>query len=66
MAIHHFQPSHYHIAIGSHEPVLRINDGDTVVTNTVDAWGKDASDTTGDAGRKPSDRSVLRHGRGAR
>ncbi len=44
MAIHHFQPSHYHIAIGSHEPVLRINDGDTVVTATVDAWGKDASD----------------------
>jgi len=44
MAIHHFQPSHYHIAIGSHEPVLRINHGDTVVTATVDAMGKDAGD----------------------
>jgi amidase len=45
MAIHHFQPTHYHIAIGSHEPVLRIDAGDTVVTTTVDAFGKDANDT---------------------
>jgi amidase len=45
MAIHHFQPTHYHIAIGPFEPVLRIGDGDTVVTSTVDAFGKDASDT---------------------
>ncbi|MEY2604180.1 MAG: amidase [Verrucomicrobiota bacterium] len=45
MATHHFQPTHYHTAIGSHEPVLRIGDGDTVITTTVDAMGKDASDT---------------------
>jgi amidase len=45
MALHHFQPTHYHIAIGSSEPVLRIGDGDTVVTTTVDAFGKDSSDT---------------------
>ncbi len=45
MAIHHFQPIHYHTAIGPFEPVLRIGDGDTVVTTTVDAFGKDASDT---------------------
>jgi amidase len=44
MAIHHFEPTHYHVAIGSHEPVLQINDGDTVVTTTVDAFGKDAGD----------------------
>ena len=44
MAIHHFQPSHYHTAIGPFEPVLRIGDGDTVVTTTVDAFGKDSSD----------------------
>jgi amidase len=44
MATHHFHPSHYHTAIGSHEPVLRIRDGDTVVTTTVDSMGKDASD----------------------
>ena len=43
MAIHHFQPTHYHTAIGPFEPILRIEDGDTVVTTTVDAYGKDAS-----------------------
>jgi amidase len=45
MATHHFQPTRYYTAIGSHEPVLRIADGDTVVTNTVDAMGQDASNT---------------------
>lgn len=43
MTTHHFEPSHYHITIGSHEPVLRIKPGDTVVTTTVDARGQDAS-----------------------
>lgn len=45
MATHQFQPTHYHTAIGSHPPVLRIASGDTVVTTTVDAWGKDSTDT---------------------
>jgi amidase len=44
MATHHFQPTHYHTAIGSHPEVLHIGSGDTVITSTVDAWGKDASD----------------------
>ena len=39
MTVHHFQPNHYHITIGPHEPVLRIADGDTVVTTTIDADG---------------------------
>lgn len=42
MGRHHFQPTHYHTAIGSHEPVLRIASGDTVITTTVDAGGRDA------------------------
>ncbi len=42
MTRHQFQPAHYHITIGSHEPVWRIADGDTVVTTTVDAGGADA------------------------
>ena len=41
MSVHHFQPSHYHVTLGSHEPVLRIADGDTVITTTVDARGGD-------------------------
>jgi len=41
VAVHQFQPSHYHTAIGAHEPVLRIADGDSVITTTVDAGGHD-------------------------
>jgi acetamidase/formamidase len=43
MAVHTFSPSHYHTAIGAHEPVLRIADGDTVITTTVDAGGRDGN-----------------------
>ena len=43
MATHHFQPTYYHVTLGSHEPVLYINDGDTVTTTTVDANGHDAT-----------------------
>jgi amidase len=43
MATHHYRPTHYHTTLGPHEPALRIADGDTVVTTTVDARGRDAS-----------------------
>jgi len=43
MALHHFSPTHYFTTIGSHDPVLRIAPGDTVITSTVDARGADAS-----------------------
>ena len=43
MATHHFKPDHYHVAMGTYDPVLRIADGDTVITTTVDARGKDSS-----------------------
>lgn len=43
MTTHHFQPTHYYNSLGSHEPVLRIRPGDTVVTTTVDARGGDAT-----------------------
>jgi acetamidase/formamidase len=39
---HHFAPVLYHTTLGSHEPVLRIAPGDTVITRTVDAMGQDA------------------------
>ena len=39
--IHKFAPTHYHTAIGPHDPVLRIAPGDTVITTTVDARGGD-------------------------
>ncbi|NWG18554.1 MAG: acetamidase/formamidase family protein [Chloroflexi bacterium] len=43
MTLHHFTPTHYFNTHGSHEPVLRIQPGDSVVTTTVDARGQDAS-----------------------
>jgi acetamidase/formamidase len=43
MAVHHFEPTHFHPTIGSHEPVLRIKSGDTVATWCVDAGGHDRS-----------------------
>jgi len=42
MTIHHFEPTYYHITFGSHEPVLCIGCGDTVITTTVDVSGHDA------------------------
>lgn len=41
MATHKFHPTHYHGTIGWHEPALRLQPGDTVVTTTVDAAGQD-------------------------
>ena len=43
MNTHHFFPTHYHVTLGTHAPVLYINDGDTVRTTTVDAHGRDAT-----------------------
>ncbi|MBM3265075.1 MAG: acetamidase/formamidase family protein [candidate division Zixibacteria bacterium] len=43
--IHHFTPTRYHVTIGWHEPVLHVKDGDTIVTTTVDARGRDHTDT---------------------
>jgi acetamidase/formamidase len=42
MTVHQFTPTHYYRTIGSHEPVLRVADGDTIETTTVDAAGLDA------------------------
>ena len=53
MAIHRFQPSVYYTALGSYEPVLRITDGDTVITTTVDNAGRDASDQQVTPGGNP-------------
>ena len=43
MTTHRFEPTHYYTTIGSHEPVLRIAPGDTVITTTVDARGQDVN-----------------------
>jgi acetamidase/formamidase len=40
---HEFEPTAFHVTIGSHEPVLRVADGDTIATWCVDAGGWDRS-----------------------
>jgi amidase len=41
MATHDFEPTRFHVTIGSHEPALRVASGDTVRTWCVDAAGQD-------------------------
>ena len=41
MTAHSFAPTRFHNSIGSHEPVLIVGDGDTIVTETLDAHGFD-------------------------
>ena len=53
MATHHFEPNIYYTAIGTHEPVLHIDSGDTVITTTVDAGGVDAAGETVTEGGNP-------------
>ena len=45
MARHRFVPETFHNVLGWLDPVARIADGDTVVTETVDAWGFDKTQT---------------------
>ena len=52
MAKHHFRPTQYFNAIGTAEPCLRIADGDTVVTDTIDASGLDAREIS--VGNRPN------------
>ena len=42
MATHRFAPTRFYNVIGTADAVLRIADGDRVVTTTLDAWGFDA------------------------
>lgn len=41
MSILFFEPNRYYNTLGQHEPALRIHDGDTVITATIDAHGND-------------------------
>ena len=40
---HQFTPTHYFTTLGPHEPVLTVQPGDSIVTTTVDARGRDAN-----------------------
>jgi amidase len=45
MTTHLFQPTRYYSTIGSHEPALTVADGDTVIAQTIDAFGQDINNT---------------------
>jgi len=44
MTLHRFAPTQFFNTIGPHAPVLRIADGDSVITATLDAHGFDAEE----------------------
>jgi len=41
MSLHRFAPTRFYNVLGTRDPVLRVSDGDTVVTTTLDAGGRD-------------------------
>lgn len=41
MATHRFSPRQFHNTLGSHPPVFTLADGDTLITETLDAHGFD-------------------------
>jgi amidase len=53
MTTHTFEPTTYWNTFGPHPPALRIADGDTVITRTIDAFGLDAAGTLINAGSNP-------------
>ena len=52
MATHRFRPTRYHTAIGTAAPCLRLADGDTLITDTIDASGLDAHEVA--VGSRPN------------
>jgi amidase len=48
-----FEPKRYWVTLGPHEPALRIGDGDTVETKTVDAAGSDQNGNAVTEGGNP-------------
>ncbi|MCX7381757.1 MAG: acetamidase/formamidase family protein [Alphaproteobacteria bacterium] len=53
MAIHRFRPTRYYNVIGTAEPALRVADGDTIIADTIDASGLDASEAQAAKGPNP-------------
>ncbi|MFP4430558.1 MAG: hypothetical protein ACOCW6_10855 [Spirochaetota bacterium] len=53
MARHRFEPSLYYPTLGSHEPVLRVADGDAIATSTLDAHGSNAREEVVAEGPNP-------------
>jgi acetamidase/formamidase len=63
MPTHRFAPTRFHNTIGSHSPCLRIADGDTVITETLDAHGFDKANEK--RGERPNPMTGPFHVQGA-
>ena len=53
MTTHQFTPDHYFSTLGTHPPVLRVADGDSIETTTLDAGGFDHTRTRHHIGVNP-------------
>lgn len=62
MATHRFVPDTYHNVIGSLPPALHVADGDTVVTETLDAAGYDKHDINRISGPNPMNGPIFVEG----
>ncbi|WFU12560.1 acetamidase/formamidase family protein (plasmid) [Rhizobium sp. CB3090] len=62
MATHRFTPTAYHNVIGSLPPALRIADGDTVITETLDAAGYDKEGVQRASGPNPMNGPIFVEG----
>ena len=74
MATHDFEPTRFHVTLGSHEPVLHVASGDTIRTWCVDSsgYGRNGDQITGGGnpqtgpffaeGAEPGDTLAVRFG----
>jgi amidase len=62
MTTHRFIPTTYHNVIGSLSPALRVGDGDTIVTQTLDAAGYDREDVKQASGPNPMNGPIFVEG----
>jgi amidase len=60
--LHEFEPTHFHVTIGSHEPVLRVRSGDVIRTWTVDSGGYDRNGQDITPGGNPQTGPFYVHG----
>jgi acetamidase/formamidase len=60
--LHEFEPNHFHITIGSHEPALRVRSGDVIRTWTVDSSGYDSRGEDLTEGGNPQTGPFYLHG----
>jgi amidase len=62
MTTHRFDPVHFHNVLGTLPPALRITSGDTVITETIDAIGKDKHGIGRASGPNPMNGPILVEG----